>query len=480
MEMREWCKGLEPKEVFKYFDALSCIPRGSGNLEAVSDAAVEWLREMGLRAEKDKWCNVKAFKPASPGCEDRPTLLFTTHLDMVCAKTDTSTHDFLRDPIPVYLADDGDTITADGTTLGADDGMGAAFVFAILADDTLPHGPLEAVFTADEETDMSGALNLDYSDLKADVVVNLDGDPIGVAGAGELDTIARIGYETEPTGERGFYKITVSGLQGGHSGMEAMKERGNAATLLARTLAAIEKETDFRLASFTSGNDSSTAFAYFAAAEIALAPGSDDVLASVISRMQAVFSAELVLRDEGVTLRAEKCAAAEKVIRAADTKRLLDFLLLVPDGVCSRNMASPALMESSVNSGVVRTLDDAFTVLSTVRSGLKERKYALYERMERLAALCGAELSIDNDLPEWPRRLTPELEALCHECFPTSPIVIEEATNECGIFCAHLPNASVVSLQCPYKGAHSTNESISLKDVGVYYARMREFVEKLK
>ena len=198
------------------------------------------------------------------------------------------------------------------------------------------------------------------------------------------------------------------------------------------------------------------------------------------SRMQAVFSAELVLRDEGVKLGAEKCAAVDAVICAADTKRLLDFLLLVPDGVCSRNMASPALMESSVNSGVVRTLDDAFTVLSTVRSGLKERKYALYERMERLAALCGAELSVDNDLPEWPRRLTPELEALCHECFPTSPIVIEEATNECGIFCANLPNASVVSLQCPYKGAHSTNESISLKDVGVYYARMREFVEKLK
>lgn len=480
METREWCRGLEPKEVFRYFDALSCIPRGSGNLEAVSDAVVGWLREMGLRAQKDKWCNVKAFKPASPGCEERPALLFTTHLDMVCAKTDGSTHDFLRDPIPVYLDADGDTITADGTTLGADDGMGAAFVLAILADDTLLHGPLEALFTADEETDMSGALNCDYGEFKASVVVNLDGDPIGVAGAGELDTRLRIAYGTEAAGERSFYKVTVSGLQGGHSGMEATKERGNAATLLARTLAALEAEVDFRLVSFTGGNDSSTAFAYYAAAEIALAPDSDETLAAVISRMQAVFSAELVLRDEGITLRAEKCAAAEQVIRAADSKRLLDFLLLVPDGVCSRNMAAPGLMESSVNTGVVRTGGGAFTVLSTVRSGLKERKYALYERMERLAALCGAELSVDNDLPEWPRRLSPELEALCHECFPTSPIVIEEATNECGIFCEHLPNASVVSLQCPYKGAHSTNESISLKDVGLYYARMREFVGKLK
>ncbi len=481
METREWCRGLEPKEVLKWFDALSCIPRGSGDLGKVSDAVAAWLRDMGLRAEKDAWCNVKGFKAASPGCEDRPTLMLTAHLDMVCAKEDGSAHDFLRDPIPVYLAGDGDTITADGTTLGADDGMGAAMILALLEDETLAHGPIEAAFTADEETDMSGALNMDYSDFSAEVVVNLDGDPIGVAGAGELDTRAVLDFEKEAAAEGwAFFKISVSGLQGGHSGMEATKERGNAAMLLARTLAALEKETPFRLADMLSGNDSSTAFAYYASAVVAVPEEGERALQAVISRLQADFSAELRGRDEGVQLRAEKCAAAEWVAAAADTARLLDFLLLVPEGVQSRNMDFPALMESSVNTGVIRTEESAFVVLSTIRSGVKSRKYALYERMERLCALLGAALSIDNDLPEWPRKLSPELEALCRECFPDSPVIVEEATNECGIFCANLPNASVVSLQCPYEGAHSTSERISLKNVGIYYARLREFVEKLR
>ncbi len=475
--MRDWCKNLEPNEVLKWFDALSCIPRGSGNLEKVSDAVCSWLQEMGLRATKDKWCNVKAFKEASPGCENRPTLLLTAHLDMVCAKTDASTHDFLRDPIPVYVEADGDTITADGTTLGADDGMGAAMILAMLADKSLVHGPIEAIFTADEETDMSGALNLDYSDLRADLVINFDGDPIGVAGAGELDTRAKIAFETEeaPKGTE-FYTLTVSGLQGGHSGMEATKERGNAVMLLARALGELEKTEGFRLADIRGGNDSSTAFAYYASAVIT---AEETALRDVVSRLQEVFSEEMKGRDEGVTLRAEKCGAKERVIKAADTKRLLDFLLLVPDGVQSRNMTMPALMESSVNTGVVWTQEDKFVALSTVRSGVECRKYALYARMERLAALVGAELSVDNDLPEWPRRLSPEMEALCREIFPESAIVIEEATNECGIFAAHLPKASVVSLQCPYKGAHSTGECISLRDIGTYYARIREFIQRV-
>jgi len=321
---------------------------------------------------------------------------------------------------------------------------------------------------------------MDYSAFAAEVVVNLDGDPIGVAGAGELDTRAVFGFEKEAASEGwAFYKLSVSGLQGGHSGMEATKERGNAAMLLARTLAALEKETSFRLADILSGNDSSTAFAYYASAVVAVPKEGERALREVVSRLQEDFSAELRGRDEGVKLELSG-AAAEPVVRAADTKRLLDFLLLVPEGVQSRNMDFPALMESSVNTGVIRTEESAFIVLSTVRSGVKSRKYALYERMERLCALLGAELSVDNDLPEWPRKLSSELEALCRECFPDSPVIIEEATNECGIFCANLPNASVVSLQCPYEGAHSTSERISLKNIGLYYARLREFVEKLR
>ena len=480
MEVRQWCKGLEPQDVLSWFDKLSQIPHGTGNLEQISDAVLGWLKDLGLRAVKDEWCNVKGFMDATPGCEDRRTLLLTAHLDMVCAKENDSQHDFLRDPIPVYLADDGDTITADGTTLGADDGMGVAYILALLGDKTVEHGPIEVILTADEETDMNGALNLDYSDLKASVVVCLDGDPISVAGAGQLDTRACIAFETEDAPEgMTFYKLTVSGLLGGHSGLEAMKERGNAAMILTRALVALEKDAQARLCSVTSGNDSSTAFAYHAEAVFAVAAEKEQAMKAVIAAVQAEIANELLLRDEGVTLTVEKCAAA-KLIKAEGVKKFFDFMMLVPEGVCSRNMSAPTLMESSVNTGVIRTEEDAFIILSTIRSGVKSRKYVLYERIVRLAALIGAELTVDCDLPEWPRRLPAEIEALCVETFPNCPIIIDEATNECGVFCDNLPGAGVVSLQCPYKGAHSTNECVSLKDVGLYYGYFKDFVKRLK
>ena len=193
---RNWYKGLEPQKVYEYFDKLSMIPRETGNMEHVSDAVVSWIADLGLKVSKDEYCNVKAFKPASAGYEECDAVMFTAHLDMVCAKVDGSTHDFAKDPIDI-IVEDGGKITADGTTLGADDGMGVAMILAILADDDLPHPPLEVLFTTDEETDMNGALKADYSDFRSTLIINLDGDPIGIAGAGELDTRERFAFGTE-------------------------------------------------------------------------------------------------------------------------------------------------------------------------------------------------------------------------------------------------------------------------------------------
>jgi len=221
---KKWYDGLAPQSVFRFFDEIDQIPRGTGNMQAISNAVVGWLRAMGVRAEKDAFCNVKAFKAASPGYESAPSVMLTAHLDMVCAKTDWSKHGFLRDPIEVMLLPDGDTITANGTTLGADDGMGAAMILALFADDRLPHPALEAAFTADEESDMNGAIGMDYSDFCSKLIINLDGEPIGIAGAGEMDTAEELPYRrVKVPADYAFRKVTLGGLAGGHSGADAAK-----------------------------------------------------------------------------------------------------------------------------------------------------------------------------------------------------------------------------------------------------------------
>ena len=194
---------------------------------------------------------------------------------------------------------------------------------------------------------------------------------------------------------------------------------------------------------------------------------------------QQTFAEELVLRDEGVCLSVTEGECVAQAPAKAATERLIAFLATVPEGVCSRNLAYPGLMESSVNTGVVFMEDGKYVVVSTIRSGVKSKKYYLYDRIVLLCKAMDIELTIDYDLPEWPMKVSDEILDLCKKIYPECSLIIEEATNECGIFCDNMPQASVISLQCPYQGAHSTTESISLSDIGKYYTRLKEFITHL-
>ena len=479
--MANWYDGLEPKKVLEYFEQLSRIPRGSGNMEAVSDAVTAWLRGMGLRAGRDAFGNVKAFKPASPGMEDVAPVLLTAHLDMVCAKVEGSDHDFTRDPITVLLDSDGDTIRADGTTLGADDGMAAAMILAIFADDSLVHPPLEALFTADEETDMSGALNFDYSDFRASLIICLDGDPIGVAGAGELDVRSRLPFRREAVAEGSVCRtVSVSGLQGGHSGKDSTLERANAAMLLNRCLMELSREGQVQLVDLRSGVGSSTAYAVSAKAVVAVPEGDCGRIAEQLAALEATLRQELKLRDEGVCLSFEDAEQRDTAVDGETFEKLMTFLTALPDGVCSHDFANNGMMESSVNTGVIFPEGDSLVLLTTIRSTVKSRKYYLYDRITRLCRYFGAELSVDNDLPQWDRKVTDEVLSLCRRIYPDCELVIQEGTDECGIFSERMPAAQVITLQCPYHNAHSTNEWISAKLIGVYYKRLLAVLAGLK
>jgi len=328
---------------------------------------------------------------------------------------------------------------------------------------------------------MGGALNMDYSDLKSTLIISLDGDPVGIAGHGELDIAERFRYATvTPVANSEFFRITVSGLQGGHSGLEARQERGNAVLLLNRFFAALRKETEFRIARVKGGNESSTAFAYHAEAVIEVPEGGGPVLEEVLDRMQAVYSDELRHRDEGITISAEPCERHGSVVSLADTAKLIAFLTVIPDGIMSMSFDYPGLMESSINTGVLFMEDGAFVIRTTIRSAGRSRKEWLYDRVCTLGKEMGIDVGIENDLPQWDMKVSDEVLEICKRIYPDCGFIVEEATGECGIFMDHMPEASAITLQCPYSGAHSTEEQISASQVKIYYDRLKAFLAELR
>jgi len=476
-----WIGSLEPRRVLEFFSDISAIPRETGNLEQISSAVESWIHGMGLKVVRDRFCNVKAFKPASPGYEDAPAVMLTAHLDMVCVKVPGSGHDFKKDPIHIKVQN-GDTIKADGTTLGADDAIGAAMILAVLESKTLRHPALEAVFTADEETDMSGALNMDYSDLKSKLILNLDSPALGVAGAGQLDVRMKLRWSAVPV-KAGYVpcEIEISGLQGGHSGDEATKERGNAVMLLNRVLMEFEKRFDCQLLGIQGGSGMSTAFASHAAAKVAIASGSVDEAEEIVRKLQDEFKAELQLRDPGVCVTFRRAEDADYTAAdRQDSHRLIQLLAALPDGVFSMNLAYPGLMESCVNIGVVEMEKSEFVVVATIRSIIKSKKYYLYDRIQLICETLGVESSVDYDLPQWDMKLSDEMLALAQSVYSGCPLLIEQGTNECGVFCDRMPEASVISVLFGISGAHSTNENISAKECELYYKRLVELLEKRK
>lgn len=481
--LSKWYEGLEPSTVFKYFDAISQIPRETGNMDGISSAVLSWLKEMGIKAERDQWNNVKAWKDATPGYEKAPGIMFAAHMDMVCCKTAESKHDFAKDPIDIQLID-GDIITANGTTLGADDGIGMAFALAILASKDIPHPAIEVVFTTDEETDMRGALNLDYSKFNSKLVISLDGDPIGVAGAGEIDTIESfdISYEDIKAGSA-CYKISVSGLQGGHSGMESTKERANAAMYLNRIVMALSKAVPMQLLDFTSGfgkEGRSTAFAYYAEAAVACNHFELPEINRLLKNLLSQFQVELKGRDEGIEISIQETALYQKALAADSTEKLCNLLCALPDGVFTRSMEHNGLMDSSVNTGVVYQENGKCFLLTTIRSALSSRKQYLCERVERICCAMEIDFLVDCDLPQWDMKISPEVMALCQKIYSENREIIEEGTSECGIFCDRMPQAAVVALGCPYSGAHSTTEQISAGNCKKYFEKLLTFIAELK
>ncbi|MGM0396442.1 MAG: beta-Ala-His dipeptidase [Bacillota bacterium] len=476
-------EGLEEKTFWKHFADISTIPRGSGvpsNQKGISNYVFSFIRKLGLEVYQDKHLNVVARKPAAEGCEDAPPVMLQAHLDMVCEKELYTNHDFKRDPI--RLIREGDTIMADGTTLGADDGIGVAFIMSILEDKDLKHPEIEAVFTTDEETDMGGAFNLDYSKIRSKLILNLDAEAIGVCGSGELELEMSHPIKREPVRERSSVcRIKIGGLKGGHSGINSMDERGNAIIILARLLLGLQNKVDYRIADIAGGAGMSSAIARNSTCGIAYPSNAEENVKRILQEEFATISKELERRDPGVKMDlAFEVEVYESVIDKESQDKLLDLLTILPDGLFSLNREFPGTMESATNIGVIETEEDRVFVTMLIRSFLPGKKYFLLRKAVRLCDLLGIDHSIGRDLPHWEYNVSEKLMKILNDVYPDTEFHASQATLEAGIFNMNIPGSTVISLGSPYYEAHSPNEYLSIAETEDYWEMLISFLERLK
>lgn len=465
---------LEPKLIWSYFLELSKIPRGSKN-EAVAAAWVAGqAKALGCEVERDEVGNVIIRKKATPGRESHPAICLQAHVDMVCEQNEGTGHDFTRDPIQVMR--DGDLLRAKGTTLGADNGIGVAAALAVLASKDIAHGPLEALITIDEETGLTGANGLQPDVLKAKFLLNLDSEEegyltIGCAGGVDTITTRKLTRTAPPAGARA-YRLKVSGLKGGHSGIDINSGRGNAIRLLAQVLGFLKPGFELALASIKGGNKRN-AIPREASAMIFLDPAKEQAIREALAGHEAHWRAALGAFDPGLHLALEPGEAAQ-AMSATDADALIQLLLSLPHGVEAMSPDIKGLVQTSTNLGVIETREDAVEVNLLTRSSIDASKVALSGRIAATCALAGFESHTSGGYPGW----KPEPEASlvrvvndANQAVFGKPLEIMaiHAGLECGLIGEKYAGMEMVSFGPSMWDVHTPDEHVSVPSVGNFW-----------
>lgn len=475
--------GLEPAGVWKYFEELSNIPRGSYHEKAASDYCVAFAKAHGLEVWQDQAWNVMMVKEASEGYEDAEPIILQGHLDMVCEKEPGCTIDFEKDGLK--LAIDGDNVYADGTTLGGDDGIAVAYALAILNDDSILHPRLEVIFTTSEEVGMEGASALDPSVLKGHTMINLDSEGEGVllAGcAGGCHIQVNLPLERESvTGISAALK--VDGLKGGHSGTEINKGRANANRLLGKVLSALAERIPYHLVT-VAGGLKDNAIPREAEAQLVFASEEAATEAKTAVAAQAgQFRNEYRETDAGMTVTldigTEETTDAMTMISAAKARALL---MKIPNGVIRMNPDIPTLVQTSLNVGIMACKDAALNLQYAVRSSVGEEKEELIQKIIAAAKEEGASIERNGEYPAWEYQkdspLRAKMQKIYEEMFGKTPTVeVIHAGLECGILSSKIPNLDCVSIGPNIYGIHTTEEHISISSVQRMWNYLVEIVE---
>jgi len=399
-------KGLNPEKVLGYFEELTKIPHGSGNEKVISDYLANFGKERGFVVIQDDELNVIIKKPATQGYENAPVVTIQGHMDMVCEKNKDKVHDFEKDPLELRI--DGDYLYANGTTLGADNGIAVAYGLAILDSKELKHPAIELFVTTGEETGMYGAIAVDPKNLDGKILLNIDSEEEGiflVSCAGGVTNYVNINTQWEDASNEAL-KLEVKGLKGGHSGMEIIKQRGNANKLMGRLLNAISKEVDFNI-SHISGGAKNNAIPREAEATITVAAEDVEKVRQIATKSLEIFKTELRIQDPDVTVIVEK----------SETSKQLTDLVVAPNGIQTMSEDIKGLVESSLNLGVIEFSEEKVTFISAVRSSVKTLKNAITDRIDVVAKLVGAGVINDSDYPEWQYEPNSPIRDLCVETY---------------------------------------------------------------
>jgi dipeptidase D len=468
---------LEPKSVWSYFAELSKIPRCSKKEEA----AMAWLMsvalEHGLTAKRDQAGNLLIVVPARPGCEKAPTVVIQSHVDMVCEKNSDKTHDFDTDPIQLLV--DGDCVSADGTTLGADNGIGVAMGLAFLDDPDAKHGPLELLFTVDEETGLTGAFNIGEDFFTGRTMINLDAEVVGkftIGSAGGTDTT--IGFPTARESREGlsYYRLSIDGLKGGHSGADVHLGRGNSIKILARVLlAAAEADLSeaIHLGSAVGGSKRN-AIPREALATVGISAGSEAKFEKAVGEISALISEQLADADPDFTVTLKlldtKGSAAPGTDNSAMSLRFLQMVAAVPWGILGMSTALPNLVETSSNVGVLIDNENKRELTCSTRSSSSQGLAEVLASLRAIATMAGACVEHSDGYPGWQPRLgTPLLasvEQVYTDLFEKKPeFLAVHAGLECGLFLGKYPELQIIAYGADIREGHSPDEWVSIASV---------------
>lgn len=460
-------KDLEPKALWSNFYSLTRCPRPSKHEDAVRNFLVKWAKDKKINCRVDKVGNVIMTKPATKGMEKRRPVVLQAHMDMVPQARAGKVHDFLKDPIQTKIVEDW--VYACDTTLGADDGLGVAAIMAVFESKTIKHGPLEALITTDEETGMTGAFGLKANELKGEFLLNLDSETEGelyVGCAGGVDATITIPYATEKAPEDYCaYKLILGGLKGGHSGMEINTGRANVNKLLFRHLRWVA-ECGLRIVNINGGN-MRNAIPRDAEAVIAFPKKHTECILAEFDKVSEWVKKELASVEPDFFMKYEKVRMPQNVIMNADTQKIINMMMVAPNGVIRMSRDMEGLVETSLNLAIVKTTGKNFTVQALLRSSVDTAKEALAERLVCLAELAGGTCKLSGAYPGWkPNMKSPLLKTMKQtykKLYKKEPAVVAiHAGLECGLLGGKYPDMDMISFGPTLQSPHSPDERANI------------------
>ena len=475
-------KNLAPELVWNIFDQITKVPRPSKKEEKIRQWLVDFAKQHNIEYHLDATGNILMRKPATPGYEDHQAIVMQGHIDMVCEKNSDVDHDFENDPIETII--DGDWVKANGTTLGADNGVGVALSLACLIDDSFQHGPLEALFTYDEETGLTGANAIEEGFMTGKVLINLDSETEGqifIGCAGGMDTVGLFHYTPAPAPKDLYYaKVKVSGLLGGHSGGDIHLQHANANKILARFLTT---QPDAVLAAIHGGN-LRNAIAREAEAVIGIPYSSKDNVVAELNQFAAIIEGEVGDIEKGMKLTIETVDTPETVIEKEVADRLIKALIVCPHGVQGMSRSMPGLVETSTNMASVKMIEPGVIKVETSqRSSVESEKRAIAQAVATTFSLAGAEVKQGSGYPGWKPNTNSPIMKVCADTYrdlygKEPEILAIHAGLETGLFLTKYPYLDMVSIGPTMEGVHSPDERLYIPSVGTFYAYLKEVLSR--